>query len=63
MNGYDYEGAKVFYEEVTKRGVTAREPFVGNGMHVVELRDRDGYEIIFQSSTDDPDTDWLQAKR
>ncbi len=51
------DDANVFYEEVTKRGITAREPFVGNGMHVVELRDPDGYEIAFQSPTDEPDTD------
>ena len=48
--------AIAFYEQVKMRGVEAREPFVGNSMHVVELQDPDGYEIAFQSPTDEPES-------
>ncbi len=48
--------AKAFYARTTARGVGAQEPFVGNGMHVVELVDPDGYQLAFQSPTDEPDT-------
>jgi lactoylglutathione lyase len=43
------------YREVTVRGVKAREPFVGNHMWVVGMKDPDGYAIEFESWTDVPE--------
>ena len=51
--------AVLFHQQVTARGVEAKKPFVGNGMHVVEITDPDGYEIAFQSPTDEPESDGL----
>ena len=51
------DDAVVFYEVITRRGIKARKPFVGNGMHVVELQDPDGYEMAFQSPPDESDSD------
>lgn len=47
------EDALRFYTEITARGIpVAAEPFVGNNAWVVELKDPDGYSILFESSTD-----------
>ena len=46
-----------FYEQVTARGIEANEPFVGNGTHVVQMTDPDGYQIAFENPTDEPDTE------
>ena len=45
------DDAVAFHEQVTQRGVEANEPFIGNGMHVVELTDPDGFRISFESPT------------
>lgn len=37
------------------RGVSAKRPFVGNGMWVTEVRDPDGYLLFFESPTDAPE--------
>jgi predicted lactoylglutathione lyase len=49
------QDALAIYREVTARGLTAREPFVGNGMWVTPLSDPDGYNIFFESVTDAPE--------
>ncbi len=41
--------AIAFHKDVTERGIEVHEPFVGNGMHVVDLQDPDGYDLAFQS--------------
>jgi lactoylglutathione lyase len=47
------EDALIIYKQVTSRGLsTASEPFVGNNLWVVELKDPDGYSICFESNTD-----------
>jgi len=49
--------------EARARGLTAKEPFVGNGLWVVGYRDPDGYRIDFESPTDAPEettlSQWL----
>ncbi|HQQ96841.1 MAG TPA: VOC family protein [Cyclobacteriaceae bacterium] len=44
--------ALAIYERAKKYGLAAEEPFVGNNMWVVGLRDPDGYKITFESPTD-----------
>lgn len=44
------------YDEVAARGLApSGEPFVGNGMWVVDYTDPDGYQIEFSSATDVPE--------
>jgi len=43
------------YRDITSRGIQTSEPFVGNSMWVVGLRDPDGYRIEFESYTDVPE--------
>jgi lactoylglutathione lyase len=49
------EDALAIYERIKTRGVSVQEPFVGNNMWVVELKDPDGYIIYFESYTDVPE--------
>jgi len=35
--------------------VVVTKPFVGNGMWVISLRDPDGYDLHFESSTNVPE--------
>ena len=44
--------AIALYREFKSRGISARKPFVGNGLWVVALTDPDGYRIDFESPTD-----------
>jgi len=46
------EDALAIYRDVTRRGIEASKPFVGNRMWVTSLSDPDGYRIDFESSTD-----------
>ena len=48
--------AVAFYTQISERRIEASEPFIGNGMHVVDLTDPDGYRISFESPADKPDT-------
>ena len=48
--------AIAFYHEAGARGIpAAKQPFVGNGMWVVEFTDPDGYQVFFESFTDVPE--------
>ncbi|OOG73025.1 VOC family protein [Algoriphagus sp. A40] len=55
------------YGEFLQRNLELEEPFVGNGMWVVAIRDPDGYELVFESLTDVPEetrySDWLNSKK
>ncbi len=59
------EDALKFYTEITSRGLTPDEPFVGNNMWVVSLKDPDGYRLCFESNTDVPEetkySDWKKT--
>lgn len=53
------------YNEFLQKGISLSEPFVGNNLWVVELKDPDGYKISFESPTDVPEetlySDWLKT--
>ena len=46
------EDALALYHEFKDRGLSVSEPFVGNGMWVIMLKDPDGYKLEFESLTD-----------
>ena len=43
------------YHDSTARGLSPKEPFVGNNLWVVEFNDPDGYQVVFESPTDVPE--------
>ena len=49
------EDALAIYTQITSNGIVASEPFVGNNMWVVGVKDPDGYKISFESVTDVPE--------
>jgi lactoylglutathione lyase len=49
---FQCEDALALYHEFKERGLAVKEPFVGNGMWVVVLKDPDGYTLDFESVTD-----------
>ena len=46
------EDALAMYTQMTLNQISASEPFVGNKMWVVQVKDPDGYKISFESFTD-----------
>lgn len=60
------EDALALYHEFIAKGVTVSEPFVGNGLWDVALKDPDGYNLHFESATDVPEetkySDWQGSK-
>jgi lactoylglutathione lyase len=55
--------ALAIYREITRRGIQASKPFVGNGMWVTSLADPDGYKLEFESPTDQPeDTEYKEPE-
>jgi len=46
------EDALAIYTQITSNGVSPSEPFVGNKMWVVQVKDPDGYKVSFESFTD-----------
>jgi len=61
------EDALAIYNDILSRGIKASEPFVGNNMWVVEVKDPDGHKILFESSTDLPEetkySNWILTKQ
>src|SRR5687768_18532245 len=59
------EDAVTIYNRIIANGLSASEPFVGNNMWVVGLKDPDGYNIFFESPTDTPEetkySDWAKT--
>ena len=53
------ESALDLYRELTAREIRTSEPYVGNRMWVVEMRDPDGYRLSFESPTDAPEESTL----
>jgi len=47
--------ALALYREFNAKGLSVSEPFVGNGMWVVGLKDPDGYRLDFASVTELPE--------
>jgi lactoylglutathione lyase len=62
---FQCQDALEIYRDVTSRGIQTSEPFVGNNMWVVGLKDPDGYKIEFESPTDVPEetkySEWQSA--
>ena len=59
--------AMMLYRFMTgnRQGTSNPEPFVGNNLWVVQLKDPDGYNILFESPTEVPEetmySDWVRA--
>ncbi|MEK6279152.1 MAG: VOC family protein [Acidobacteriota bacterium] len=55
------------YKEIISNGLSPEEPFVGNNLWVVGLKDPDDYNIFFESPTDVPEettyTDWIKTNK
>jgi hypothetical protein len=49
---FQCEDALELYREFLSKRLTPSEPFVGNGMWVVAIKDPDGYALFFESLTD-----------
>ena len=55
--------ALAVYREITRRGVKASKPTVGNGQWETSLSDPDGYKIVFVSPTGLPeDTEFSERE-
>jgi hypothetical protein len=56
----------VLYKEFLQTGLSPQEPFVGNNLWVVNLKDPDGYNLSFESPTDAPEetlySEWSKSK-
>jgi len=52
---FQCQDAIAIYHEVTRRGIQATRPFVGNGMWVTDVYDPDGYRLEFESPTGEPE--------
>ncbi|MDB5144593.1 MAG: Glyoxalase-like domain protein [Mucilaginibacter sp.] len=52
---YQCADALALYQEFIAKGITVQEPFVGNALWVVALKDPDGYQLEFASPTDVPE--------
>lgn len=61
------EDAISLYEDIMQRGLHPAEPFVGNNMWVVQLKDPDGYHIAFESPTELKEetkySDWINGNK
>ena len=49
------EDALQLYQEFFQKGLEPAEPFVGNNMWVISLKDPDGYHLDFESKTGVPE--------
>lgn len=61
------EDALTIYKQISLRGLSPAEPFVGNNMWVVGMEDPDGYNIFFESPTDVPEetmySEWVKRRQ
>ncbi len=62
------EDALTIYKQILSKGLSATaEPFVGNNLWVVGLKDPDGYNVYFESPTDIPEgtthSEWLKTAK
>jgi lactoylglutathione lyase len=49
------EDAIAIYRDVKARGIAAEPPMVGNGLWVTTVTDPDGYRLVFESPTREPE--------
>jgi lactoylglutathione lyase len=54
------EDAIAVYRQAQTKGLSPSTPVVGNQMWVTELRDPDGYHLLFESATDAPEESVLE---
>src|SRR5206468_11076952 len=47
--------ALALWRDFISRGLSAKRPFVGNGMWVTQVSDPDGYDLYFESPTSVPE--------
>ena len=47
--------ALALYNEFLQNGLSPQEPFVGNNLWVVQIKDPDNYDLCFESPTDTPE--------
>jgi lactoylglutathione lyase len=52
---YQCVDALALYQEFFDKAINAQEPFVGNSLWVVAVKDPDGYRLEFASPTDVPE--------
>ena len=52
---YQCADALALHREFSAKGLAVSDPFVGNGLWVVGLKDPDGYRLEFESPTDVPE--------
>ncbi len=61
------ENALQLYQEFRQRGLLPDEPFVGNGMWVVAIKDPDGFRLAFESLTETQEgtrySEWLHSQK
>jgi lactoylglutathione lyase len=58
---FQCKDALAIYRDLIRRGIPAKNPFVGNGMWDTSTSDPDGYKIHFESPTDVPEeTEWSE---
>jgi lactoylglutathione lyase len=61
---YQCKDSLALYHEFKEKGIAVDEPFVGNNLWDVHLKDPDGYNLHFESPTDVPEettySDWLK---
>jgi catechol 2,3-dioxygenase-like lactoylglutathione lyase family enzyme len=55
------QDAVALWRDFVARGVSTKRPFVGNGMWVTELSDPNGYDLLFESPTEEPEETVLQT--
>ena len=64
---FQCEDALALYHEFISKGLTPKEPFVGNQLWDVSLTDPDGYNLHFESPTDVPEEttygEWVNKNR
>lgn len=61
------EDALKIYAQIKTKGITPDEPFVGNNLWVVQLKDPNGYNIVFESPTEVAEetkySDWVKSNK
>jgi lactoylglutathione lyase len=54
------------YDEIKSNSLSPDEPFVGNNLWVVGIKDPDNYNLFFESPTDVPEetmySDWIKTR-
>ena len=64
---FQCKDALALYHEFSAKGITMKEPFVGNNMWVINFSDPDGYKLDFESPTDVAEetkySEWVESSK